>query len=320
MLLRIDLSGRFGASGATPDGTVSATPSLRARLLLRRVLLPLALRAAERLRLVTPHGPGGTVPIGRALLLRRRLTRGLSRRRRRLAAARLQRLPGFSAAAYRVLNRDVSRFVPDATAHALFHGACAGRPLFQPTRIARALGTVAAPPAATADAPDLAALRAAVPHVAVLVSSHGNVFMQNIADDLAATLATAGVTVDRLDETADRTRLPPHRIIVAPHEFFQLGRGRDWIAEDAIGGTVMLNTEQPQTDWFAQCLPYVLAARGVIDLGAQSGGMFAAAGMPALHLTLVPPPVASCLDEGDRAHPLFRVLPAEARADPDPAA
>jgi hypothetical protein len=317
MLLRIDLNSRSGAAVSPPDGP-SPAPPLRAALLLRRVLLPLALRLAERLRLVTPHGPGGTVPLARALVLRRRLARGLSRRRRRLAAARLARLPGFSGATYRALNRDVSRFVPDAAAHALFHGACAGRPLFGPTRIARALAT-AVPPPAPADERDLPALRAAVPRVAVLVSSHGNVFMQQIADDLAAALAASGVAVAPLDETADRGRLPPHRIIVAPHEFFQLGRGRDWIADDVIARTVMLNTEQPQTEWFTQALPYVLAARGVIDLGAQSAAMFAATGLPALHLTLVPPPGNASLSEADRAHPLFRVLPAAARGDPDPA-
>ncbi len=310
------------AHRAPPEPQAAANPPappLHAELLLRRVLLPLVLLLAERLRLVAPRGAGGDVPIGRALALRRRLARGLSRHRRRLAAARLRRFACFSGADYLALNPDLRRLVADPARHALFRGACAGRKLFRPEQLARALGA-AAPDAGTApDQADLAALRARAPRVGVLVSSHGNVFMRDIADDLAAALAAAGIAVERHDETAARERLPPHRIIVAPHEFFLLGRGRGWIAEDIVAGSVMLNTEQAQTSWFAQALPFLLASRGVIDLSAQMCGLFAPSRVPVLHLTPAPLPALPCLDAADRRHPLFRVLPAAARGDPDPA-
>lgn len=296
-------------------------PPLRADLLLRRVVLPLAMRLAERLRLIAPRPPGGGggVPIGRALGLRHRLRYGLSRQRRAVAAARLRRFPGFDGADYLALNADLRRLVYNPAAHALFHGSCAGRPLFRSEKLARVLGETQVPES-TADAPtELATLRTRVPRVGVMVSSHGNVFMQDVADDLAAALAAAGVAVERRDESASPRHLPPFNIVVAPHEFFVLGRGRDWIREDVISASAMLNTEQVQTRWFAQALPFVLASRGVIDLNAQMCALFAETGLPRLQLTLAQPPAGAGLDAADRRHPLFRVLPEAARSTPDPA-
>lgn len=298
-----------------------AAPRLRSALLLRRLLFPWVLRQAHRLRLATPAAPAApatAVPLGRALTLRLRLARGLSWERRRQAVARLRRLPGFSSAEYRALNPDLGRLVANPAAHALFHGACTGRRLFRPERLARVLGDLRPPALGPAPEDELAALRARAPRVAVYASSHGNVFMQEIADDLAADLAAAGIAVARHDETA-----PPRPaglgIFVAPHEFFVLGRGRAWIREDVIARAVMLNTEQVQTRWFAQALPFLLAARGAIDLNAQMSALLAEAGLPSLHLTMAPPAAGACLAAGDRAHPLFRVLPEAARSDPDPA-
>lgn len=297
-----------------------APPSLRAGLVLRRLIWPLLLRLGVRLRLFAPPpGAAAAVPVGRALALRGRLLRGFARRRRAAAVDRLRRFPGFSGAAYLALNPDLRWLVHNPAAHALFHGACAGRPLFRPERLARALGEVRAPVGVAAAPADLAALRARAPRVGVLVSSHGNVFMRDIADDLAADLAATGVAVERMDELAPPSRKPPLSIVVAPHEFFVLGAGRGWIREDVMAQAVMLNTEQAQTRWFALALPFVLAARGVIDLNAQMCGLFAAAGLPTLQITPASSHAGPVLDAADRRHPLFRVLPAAARADPDPA-
>ncbi len=303
------------------DASLTAMP-LRAGLVLRRLIWPLALRLAVRLRLLAPPpgDAGGGVPVGRALALRGRLRHGLPRRRRREAVARLRRFPGFSGSAYVTLNPDLRWLVRNPASHALFHGACAGRTLFRPERLARALGEVRAPAAVGEPPADLAALCARAGRVGILVSSHGNVFMQDIADDLAADLAATGIAVERMDEHAAPHCRPPLSIVVAPHEFFVLGAGRGWIRADVLTEAVMLNTEQAQTRWFALALPFMLAARGVIDLNAQMCGLFAAAGLPALQITPASPHAGAVLDAADRRHPLFRVLPAAARRDPDPAA
>jgi hypothetical protein len=295
-----------------------AAPRLRTALLLQRLLLPVT----RHLRLILRGAAGGELPRARALLLRRRLRRGLSRDRRRLAIGRLRRFPGFSSTDYLALNPDLRCLVRNPAAHALFEGSCAGRPLFRRQTLARTLGERLVQPVdpdtATVPPEAPAALIARTPRIGIHVSSHGNVFMHDIASDLVSTLTAAGVAAELRDETASIATRPPLNIFVAPHEFFVLGRGREWVREDIIAPAVMLNTEQVQTRWFAQALPFLLSARGVIDLNAQTRDLLAETGLPSLHLA--PTPAPHRLNPADRAHPLFRVLPAAARVDPDPAA
>ena len=221
----------------------------------------------------------------RRFLFRRRLRRRLSAGRRTRMAARLERLAGF--------------------------GGTFDAPLIDRQRVAAALAA-ATPPAP----PRSLAQHAAPPAVSILVSSRGNAFMRDIADDLGALLAACGTAVARCDEHA---AIPPSLpIVVAPHEFFTLGRGPRWITESFLGRAVMLNTEQPHTDWFAAALPYLLGARGVLDLNGQTAGWLAAGGVPALALTLPPPRDPTPLQPADRRHRLFRALPPAAREAPDP--
>lgn len=308
-----------------PDTTLHLPPAIeptlerpeRRQLLVRRLVLPLLLRLADRLRLFS--FPAEDMQGRRSVALRMWLGTGLSRRRRARAIARLRGFPGFSGSAYLALNPDIGPLVIDPAAHALFRGSCAGRQLFRPERLARALGesvrAVALPEGRDAD---LDLLRAKLPRIAVFASAQGNVFMQEIADDLASDLAAAGVDVMQHDETEQPRKLSLG-IFVAPHEFFVLGRGPEWIREDVFARAVMLNTEQVQTHWFAQALPFLLSARGVIDLSAQTCALLAQTGLPTLQLTLAPRVAGPCLAPGDRRHAMFRVLPVAARRDPDPA-
>jgi hypothetical protein len=253
-----------------------------------------------------------------SVLTPRRLVRGLSRRTRARALRRLSLLPCFGARDYLALHHDVARSTIPPAFHALFIGTSEGRPLFRPVAMARSLGLLAARPAAAhvATLPPLASLVARAPRVGVYVSARGNVFMREIAEDLAASLRAAGVESAVLDETADIAARPPHCVFVAPHEFFVLGQGPAWVRDDVVASAVMLNTEQVQTPWFGRALPFVLASRGVIDLCAQTGALFARTGLPSLHVGVPPSPGAGVLSTADRRHPLFRVLPQAARAVP----
>jgi hypothetical protein len=136
--------------------------------------------------------------------------------------------------------------------------------------------------------------------------------MREIAEDVAAGLRAAGAAVEMLDETAPIDRRPPFCVFVAPHEFFFLGRGVEWVRDDVVANAVVLNTEQPQTRWFGRGLPFLLAARGVIELCPQSAALFAGADLPGLLVS--PAPDLAPLTGNDRQHPLFRVLPETARA------
>jgi hypothetical protein len=239
----------------------------------------------------------------------RRLVRALSRQSRRRAMARLRALPCFSATDYVGMYDDLAATPMDPHFHALFVGGFEERRLFRPETLARSLGGPLAPAPARPATPRSAAA------VALYVSSLGNIFMREIAEDIAASLGGAGVATHVLDETGPIV-VRPHAIFVAPHEFFLLGRGAEWVRDSVIANGTMLNTEQPQTRWFGRALPFLLAARGVIDLCPQSAALFAASGAPSLHLTPAPPPDLVDLTDADRLHPLFRVLPAAAKGAP----
>ena len=194
--------------------------------------------------------------------------------------------------------------------HALFLGTSEGRQLFRPAAAARSLGGIVVRPTA-----ETTASVSAPPPTGVFVSTLGNIFMREIAEDLVTALRAAGCAAELLDETCDIAARPAQCVFVAPHEFFLLGRGPAWARDDVIGNAVMLNTEQVQTQWFVRALPFVLASRGVIDLCAQTADLLAKTGLPSLHVGLLPAGNRS-LSVGDRQHPLFRVLPEPAKADP----
>lgn len=290
-----------------PPATLRPTLATRARNLTER--------AGAILAGVFPAAGASGEPAS-APVSPRHLTRALSRRTRARALARLHRLPCFDAADYLALNPDVDAAGFDPAFHALFIGAIEGRKLFRRQRLAQALGAAAC--AGPNRFQDRAGQVRREP-VGVFVNSQGNVFMHDIARDIADSLGAAGVPVTLRDETAPGARRPPRCLFVAPHEFFLLGKGRDWIADEVIAQAVMLNTEQPQTSWFASALPFLLAAGGVIDLSAQHTSLFAAAGVPALHITPAPAASFPRLGAAVRQHDLFKALPSEAQLPADPA-
>ena len=116
------------------------------------------------------------------------------------------------------------------------------------------------------DDTDLPDLVADVNHIGIFVSSHGNVFMEDLADDLASDLRSAGVRVDVLDESSGIETRPPTCLFVAPHEFFTLGRGSDWVRTDVLSEGFMFGTEQLQTNWFNLSLPFIFMSRGMLDI------------------------------------------------------
>jgi hypothetical protein len=295
------------ASGATRGA--DAWPELAAGLRTPASPRPLLSRAWRVVaRLISSVSAG---PRPGALLSPRRLVGGLSRRTRARALRRFARLPFFHAGDYLALNTDVAGSRMATSFHALFLGGAEGRVLFRPEAVARCLGLTLPQVSARAAAP-----AGHLPPIGLYVSSQGNVFMREIAGDLAAALRAAGALVEVLDETADIASRRQLCVFVAPHEFFLLGRGPAWVRDDVVARAVMLNTEQMQTPWFARALPLLLASRGVIDLCAQTAAVLARAGLPSLHVALTPPDGAGRLDAADRRHPLFRVLPADARCDP----
>lgn len=273
-----------------------------------------------------------------------RLRQQLALRRQDLSGQAVSRgpLPGFSSEAISRAADKLTRFEPfrsqdyialhpsaadsgrDPALHFLCHAAEGDKPAFHPSTVAKVLGsywqgtssggTVAATAAAYA-----ASLTGPLPAVAIHINSFGNVFMREIAEDLAADLQEAGADVVILNEEAQAAPDGYLKVFVAPHEFFWLGRGPEWLREEIVANSIMFNTEQVQTPWFLRALPAMLMARGVIDICAQTADMLSKAGVKALHL----PPGArtrpNILTDEDRSHPLFAALPRSAKAGSDPA-
>jgi hypothetical protein len=318
-----ELMGRLGRTAATGAST-GPHPLAPSRLLAALAWrLALGLRRAEATTLpYTAEGRANERPaprrnLVRVIFARPWLLRLASKSLCPVALERLRRFPAFRGSDYCALHTEVTDRGMDGGFHALFIGAWRGWQMFHPERLAAALGQAAghdAAGAAATPAPWPAAVR-----VGVYVSTQGNVFMRELAEDLVAMLASAGVAGDLLDETADPASHEGARVVVAPHEFFLLGRGRSWLRQAVLSDAVMLNTEQAQTSWFARALPLLLNARGVIDLCAQTAALLEQAGVPSLHVILPPAPGSWMPRASDRRHPLFRTLPRAAQADAQPA-
>lgn len=241
------------------------------------------------------------------------------------AVSRLRRFALFNERDYLRRNEDVKDGGYDPHRHFLQAGAFEDRNTVDPEELARVMSSfmlmdnVAKSVARPAD--DFSALPgliAAIPHIGIYVSSHGNIFMDEIAGDLARDLRSVGVRVNVFDETSSIDDRPPVCLFVAPHEFFVLGKGRQWVRDDVLATAFMFGTEQVQTKWFNLALPFILMSRGVLDICVQTAQIFEQAGMPALHVLpgcrFSPP----SLTAEDRRHPLFRVLPPAAQLDVEP--
>ena len=245
-----------------------------------------------------------------------------------LAAAitRLQRLAVFDAEDYLRRNPDVVAAGLDPYAHFIQSGALEGRGHVDPEDLARVMSGLAlfhhavrASPSETYDDGNLPKLVADVGPVGIFVSTQGNAFMEDLAEDLASDLRSVGVRVDVLDETTDIETRPPTCLFIAPHEFFTLGRGTDWVRGDVLSQGFMFGTEQVQTTWFNLSLPFILMARGMFDICTQTAELFERLDMATLHVLPGARHRPYALTERDRRHPLFGVLPPAARKDSDPA-
>jgi hypothetical protein len=224
------------------------------------------------------------------------------------AIERLRRFPPYADADYCTLHPDVAQSDFDPAFHAICLGAFEARRFFTPDKLHASVEHIAPSPRA---APRRNAGRGLGP-VRVLVSSHGNIFMRDIARDLVRDLAACGAKVRIGDETSSPDARDGTRIIVAPHEFFTQGEGRVWMRDDIIRNAILFGTEQMQTPWFAQSLPFLFMARAAIDMSPRTAALLRQTGLPAtdyLPSTLRPP---EPLTPQDRAHPLFRSLPSAA--------
>jgi hypothetical protein len=297
-------------------------PWLR-RLIYQAIRLPKACAAAldRGGRKTAPLPPGAA---GSNIAVVGQLPRTVSKHIFALAVSRLRQFPPFQPGDYLELHPGVRAFGAEPHAHALRTGAFESQQLFRPERIVRFLGgpdekQLSEESAATAACGEILKSPAEIPPIGLYTSSHGNIFRREIAAGLLADLRQARLRVEARDETSARKNRPPLCVFVAPHEFFTLGRGPEWVCDEILSTSFMYTTEQMQTASFGLSLPFVLMARGVIDVCAQTAALFREASVPALYLEPTPRPEAPLI-EADLAHPLYRALPDSARRPADPLA
>lgn len=216
-----------------------------------------------------------------------------------IAIARLKKFPFFDEEEYLRLHPDIRDYGP--ARHFIAYGGDEGRKAARTVRIARVLGEASSWPetgqAQSADVPHPS-------HVGVFHSSLGNVFMRDIAHRLATCLRAAGIRVTEADENSPIGARPRHCIYVAPHEFFLLGRGPDWVRDDVLEQACMYCTEQVQTQWYWRALPFVLMARCAIEM-SKAGADALAQVMPARQILPAAGDATDELDGDELDHPLL---------------
>jgi len=104
-------------------------------------------------------------------------------------------------------------------------------------------------------------------------SRDGNYFYGELRDLLAAALRAEGVETVFLDEHAERPSGLTHDVVMAPHEFFEIGKGRRWRDHPMVERAVLVSGEQLQTQWFVRSLPTLLRARTVLDINFHTAAV-----------------------------------------------
>ncbi len=105
----------------------------------------------------------------------------------------------------------------------------------------------------------------------VYTNSKGNYYHDEIAGLIAHSLRKFS-TVKRGNENSVFSD-EDWNIIVAPHEFFAIGRGRKLGRTTLPEKTIFITTEQPQSLWFEKSLPLLDKAFALWDLDLRTAGV-----------------------------------------------
>jgi hypothetical protein len=121
---------------------------------------------------------------------------------------------------------------------------------------------------------------------ALYTSSLGNYFFEEIRDLLAAGLEHLGFAVEIRNERYWFDEDADWHVVIAPHEFFHLGAGRNLLRGDVPHRLILLNTEQPSTQWFSLAHQCFSRAHSIWDINYESSLLIRSRGYPCSYLTL----------------------------------
>jgi hypothetical protein len=117
-------------------------------------------------------------------------------------------------------------------------------------------------------------------------SSLGNYFFHEIRDLIAAGLRQLGISVHLHDENHGFADGDGWHLVLAPHEFFYLGAGQSLGAGDLPANLILINTEQPSTQWFRRAADFFPHARGIWDIDYLSAQRLIHKGLKCRYLPL----------------------------------
>ncbi len=107
------------------------------------------------------------------------------------------------------------------------------------------------------------------PSIGIYTNSKGNYFFNEIKKLVAAGFWSLGFEVLDLDETDGFDNEAQLHLVIAPHEFFALGEGSNFTKKPS-DRLVLLNTEQPSSEWFGKGTSYFPYAVEVWDMNFYS--------------------------------------------------
>lgn len=216
------------------------------------------------------------------------------------AISQLNELIFFDPDWYRNANPDIGWHSP--IDHVIKYGAQERRQLFNHNDIARLLSNT------PLSVPTVVNFREPLKHIDIYVSSCGNVFMDQIADEILKTFIESGVSAARKTDKEKNINDPSLKIVVAPHEFFLLGNGSSFYNDEFMKRCIVYNTEQLQTPWLASTLPHLLSSAGIIDINNQSASLFRQSGLPSIHWEPTPKQRKIAWSESVLQHPICKSI------------
>jgi hypothetical protein len=122
--------------------------------------------------------------------------------------------------------------------------------------------------------------------ICLYTSSIGNYFFHEMRDLFAAGLEELGVPVELRCESDGFGGPDAWHVVIAPHEFFHLGAGEQLGQGRLPANFIVINTEQPSTQWFRRSAPFFPHAKVIWDIDYLSSQRLFYQGWNCRHLAL----------------------------------
>jgi hypothetical protein len=153
--------------------------------------------------------------------------------------------------------------------------------------------------------------------IAIGISSLGNFFMAEVAYVVEDAFRNLGVQTRLFTEEQAATVAGYETLlVVAPHEFFLLGKGPEALEIlRRVPRLVMFNVEQRQTQWFRVAQQYLPHASAILDISYHTARFLARAGHRSFFLPLGYSDYIARTFDGRKVpeHEIFRCMPPSVR-------